>query len=131
MLGIDTNVLVRLLVLDDRTQSRRAHELIRSAIQREQVVWVSLLVLIETEWVLRSRYGMDKAAALGLLIDLLESRELMFEDEPAIEEALHHWKESRCGFADCLIFARNRRAGCEATVTFDKHAARLPGGQVA
>jgi predicted nucleic-acid-binding protein len=131
LLGIDTNVLVRLLVLDDRDQSRRALEVVQRALGREQVVWVSLLVLIETEWVLRSRYGMDKAAALGLLIDLLESRELTFEDEPAIEEALHNWKESRCGFADCLIVARNRRAGCEATVTFDKRAARLPGTQAA
>lgn len=131
MLGIDTNVLVRLLVLDDQEQSRRAQQVVQRALVREQIVWVSLLVLIETEWVLRSRYGMDKPVVLGLMIDLLESRELTFEDEAAIEEALHDWKESRCGFADCLIFARNRRVGCEATVTFDKHAARLPGGQSA
>ncbi len=131
MLGIDTNVLVRLLILDDRIQSKRALEVVQKALGREQVVFVSLLVLIETEWVLRSRYGLDKAAVQGLLIDLLESRELTFEDEPAIEEALHDWKKSHCGFADCLIFARNRRAGCAATVTFDRHAARLPGGQQA
>ena len=57
-------------------------------------MWVSLLVLIETEWVLRSRYGLDKAATVGAMMSLLETGELTFEDEPAIEEALHNWKES-------------------------------------
>jgi predicted nucleic-acid-binding protein len=58
---------------------------------------------------------------------LLEARELSFEDEPAVEEALFHWKDSACGFADCLITAHNRQLGCRATATFDAKAARLPG----
>jgi predicted nucleic-acid-binding protein len=131
LLGIDTNVLVRLLVQDDRAQSRRARELVQQAVDRERVVWVSLLVMIETEWVLRSRYAFSKAATLQLIVSLLETREFTFEDEPALEEALHHWKESPCGFADCLIIAHNRRAGCSATASFDRRAARLPGGQAA
>jgi predicted nucleic-acid-binding protein len=131
LLGLDTNVLVRLLVQDDRAQSRRARELVHRAVDRERVVWVSLLVMIETEWVLRSQYGFDKEATLRSMIRLMETRELTFEDEPAVEEALHHWKKSPCGFADCLIFAHNRRAGCDATVTFDRRGSRLPGGQAA
>jgi predicted nucleic-acid-binding protein len=131
LLGIDTNVLVRLLVQDDRAQSRRARELVQQAAGRGRVVWVSLLVMIETEWVLRSRYAFDKAATLQLIVSLLETRELTFEDEPAIEEALYNWKKSPCGFADCLIVAHNRRAGCSATASFDRRTARLPGGQAA
>lgn len=131
MLGIDTNVLVRLLILDDKVQSRRAAQLVQHARERGQVIWVSLLVLIETEWVLRSRYGLDKDAILDALVDLLETGELSFEDEPAIEEALHNWRNSPCGFGDCLIVAHNRRLGCGRTFTFDRHAARLPGGQAA
>lgn len=131
MLGIDTNVLVRLLVVDDQAQSRRAQQLVQQAADREGGAWVSLPVLIETEWVLRSRYGMDKAETLRVLVALLETRELAFEDEPAIEEAIHNWKKSRCGFADCLIVAHNRRSGCSVTATFDRHAARLPGARAA
>ena len=58
---------------------------------------------------------------------LLGARELTFEDEPAVEEALFYWKDSACGFADCLITAHNRQLGCRATATFDAKAARLPG----
>ena len=62
MLGIDTNVLVRLLVEDDAEQTRRARGFVARAFEQGDPVVVSLLVLIETEWVLRSRYGFDKPA---------------------------------------------------------------------
>jgi|SRR6266850_4047830 len=127
MLGIDTNVVVRLLVSDDAEQTRRARKLIEQAVSREEPVLVSLPVLIETEWVLRSRYGLNREAVLRVFRAALEARELSFEDEPAFEEALFHWKESTCGFSDCLITAHNRQLGCRATATFDIKAARLPG----
>ena len=127
MLGIDTNVVMRLLVSDDAEQTRRARKLIEQSLGREEPVLVSLLVLIESEWVLRSSYGFKRDAVLSMFRALLEARELSFEDEPAVEEALFHWKDSACGFADCLITAHNRQLGCRATATFDPKAARLPG----
>lgn len=127
MLGIDTNVVVRLLISDDAEQTRRARALVDRAIGSDEPVLVSLPVLVETEWVLRSRYGLDREAILPLLRAALETRELSFEDEPAIEEALFHWKDSACGFSDCLVVAHNRRLGCRSTATFDSKATRLPG----
>jgi predicted nucleic-acid-binding protein len=127
MLGIDTNVVMRLLVSDDAEQTRRARKLIEQSLSREEPVLVSLLVLIESEWVLRSSYGFKREAVLGMFRALLEARELSFEDEAAVEEALFHWTDSACGFADCLITAHNRQLGCRATATFDSKAARLPG----
>src|SRR5271165_100707 len=127
MLGIDTNVVVRLVVADDAEQTRRARKLIDRALSRQEPVLVSLLVVLESEWVLRSRYGFGRDALLSIFRALLEARELSFEDEPALEEALFHWKNNACGFSDCLIAARNRQLGCSATATFDSKAARLPG----
>jgi predicted nucleic-acid-binding protein len=127
MLGIDTNVVVRLVVADDAEQTRRARKLIDQALDRDEAVLVSLLVLLESEWVLRSRYGFSRDALLSIFRALLEARELSFEDEPALEEALFHWKDSGCGFSDCLIAAHNRQMGCRATATFDAKATRLPG----
>lgn len=87
--------------------------------------------MVETEWVLRSRYGLNREAVLSAFRAALEARELSFEDEPALEEALFHWKDSACGFCDCLIAAHNRRLGCRATATFDVKAARIPGAMPA
>jgi predicted nucleic-acid-binding protein len=130
MLGIDTNVVVRLVVADDAEQTRRARKLVAQALGRDETVLVSLLVLLESEWVLRSRYGFDREALLAIFRALLEARELSFEDEPALEEALFRWKDSACGFSDCLITAHNRQIGCRATATFDGKAARLPGTEL-
>jgi predicted nucleic-acid-binding protein len=127
MLGIDTNVVMRLLVSDDAEQTRCARKLIEQSLGRKEPVLVSLPVLIESEWVLRSGYGFKRDAVLGMFRALLEARELPFEDEPAVEEALFYWKDSACGFADCLITAHNRQLRCRATATFDAKAARLPG----
>ena len=127
MLGIDTNVVIRLIVADDADQTRRARKLVEQALSHDEPVLVSLLVLLESEWVLRSLYGFSREALLGIFRALLETRELSFEDAPAMEEALFRWKDSACGFSDCLIAAHNRQMGCRATATFDRKAARLPG----
>ena len=127
MLGIDTNVLVRFLVRDDEAQFDKAKKLIRREVTAGRRVFVSQLVLLETEWVLRSRYGLQKTELLHALSGLLDAADVQFEDEPAIEEALFIWKENAVGFADCLIGAQNRRLGCSTTATFDLKAAKLPG----
>jgi predicted nucleic-acid-binding protein len=127
MLGIDTNVLVRFLVRDDEIPFERARRLIKREIAAGRRVFVSQLVLMETEWVLRSRYGLSKSRITGAFSGLLDATDVGFEDEPAVEEALFVWKDTPADFADCLIGARNRRLGCRATATFDAKAARLPG----
>ena len=126
MLGLDTNVLLRLVVADDAEQTRRARKLVEKAQSGNEPVLVSLLVLLESEWVLRSRYEFSREALLGIFRALLEARELSFEDEPALEEALFRWKDNPCEFSDCLITAHSRQMGCRATATFDGKAARLP-----
>jgi predicted nucleic-acid-binding protein len=127
MLGIDTNVLVRYLVRDDRLQYERSRRLITRHAIKGKPVLVSLLVLLETEWVLRSRYDLDKAEIHAAFSALLDAVDLAFEDEPAIEGALYSWKDSVADFADCLIEAHNRRLGCHGTATFDAKALQLAG----
>ena len=127
MLGVDTNILVRFLVRDDETQFEKARRLIRREVAAGRRVFVSQLVLLETEWVLRSRYGLQKTEIIAAVSALLDANDVQFEDEPAIEEALFVWKDRSVGFSDCLIGARNKRLGCSATASFDVKASKLPG----
>ncbi len=127
MLGLDTNVLVRYLVRDDQLQFEKARRLIKRESNKGESVLVSLLVLLETEWVLRSRYELSKPEILSTFSTLLDVADLTFEDEPSVEHALYSWKDSVADFADCLIEARNLRLGCHATATFDGKALRLSG----
>jgi len=125
MLGIDTNVLVRFLVRDDEPQFEKARRLIRREVAAGEDVFLSLMVLMETEWVLRSRYSLKKTQIMEAFSGLLDATEVQLEDEPAIEETLYIWKDNAADFADCLIGAHNRRLGCRATATFDENAGKL------
>jgi len=127
MLGIDTNVLVRFLVRDDQTQFEKARKLLKREVSNGRRVFINQLVLLETEWVLRSRYGLAKTLMLETISGLLDAPDIQLEDEPAVEEALFIWRDANADFADCLIGARNRRLGCRATVTFVTKASKLSG----
>jgi predicted nucleic-acid-binding protein len=127
MLGIDTNVLIRFLVRDDQTQFEKARKLLKREVSSGRRVFINQLVLLETEWVLRSRYGLEKTQMLETISGLLEATDVQLEDEPSLEEALFVWRDANADFADCLIGARNRRLGCRATATFDTKASKLPG----
>ena len=56
MRAIDTNVLVRALVQDDPAQSQRA-----LALLKDHPAYVPVTVVLELEWVLRSRYAYPQA----------------------------------------------------------------------
>ncbi len=127
MLGIDTNVLVRFLVRDDQTQFEKVRKLLKREVSNGRRVFINQFVLLETEWVLRSRYCLAKTKMLETISGLLDAPDVQLEDEPSIEEAVFVWRDANADFADCLIGARNRRLGCKATATFDTKASKLPG----
>ena len=127
MLGVDTNVLVRYLTRDHKSQYEKARRLIDRELAKGEPVLVSLLVLLETEWVLRSRYELAKEDIVTAFSALLDTADLALEDEPSIENAIYSWKDSAADFADCLIEAHNRGLGCRATATFDGRALKVPG----
>jgi predicted nucleic-acid-binding protein len=127
MLGIDTNILVRYLTRDDSLQYEKARKLLARDASKGEPVLISLLVLLESEWVLRSRYEVSKSEMVAAVSALLNSADLAFEDEPSVERALYSWKESPADFGDCLIEARNLQLGCQATATFDGKALKLGG----
>ena len=87
---------------------------------------ISLLVLLETEWVLRSRYTLSKEEIADKVSALLDAAEVRFEQKSVVEQALYLWRDSAADFADCLVGAHHRSLGCKATASFDARAARLP-----
>jgi len=117
----------RYLVRDDQAQFDKARRLINRELAQGESVLVSLVVLLETEWVLRSRYELMKAEIIAAFSSLLDAAELTFEDEPSVEQAVYTWRDASAEFADCLISARNLGLGCRATATFDGKALKIAG----
>jgi predicted nucleic-acid-binding protein len=130
-IALDTNVLVRLLVRDDEVQFKAAKRLVDQAASADQPILIVLCALLETEWVLRSRYKLDKASIATAFAQLLESRGVTFEHEATVEEALYVWAQhASADFADCLVLARAAQLGRTRFVTFDAGAAKLPHAEL-
>ena len=127
MPGLDTNILVRWIVDDDPRQVLLVQRLFEEAHEQESPLFVASSVMLELEWVLRSRYEFDKATVLGAFNALLETQELEFQDEPALERALSFYRQSSADFADCMHAGQCGSAGRAPMVTFDEIASRLPG----
>ena len=66
MIAADTNVLVRLIVNDDARQVALIEQ-----VMAEQPLFVSLTVLLETGWVLASRYRMTREQIAAVMAALL------------------------------------------------------------
>lgn len=119
-------MLVRWLVGDDDRQTARAQRLFESARANQATLFVPGTVMLELEWVLRSRYQFDKPTVLGTFGALLETQELEFQDEAALEQALHLYRQGTAEFADCVHAGICAAAARTPLLTIDRSAARLP-----
>lgn len=119
MLAIDTNLVVRYLVADDAAQAARARRVIDG-----NDVFVPVTVMLETEWVLRSAYGLSAAACAKALADFGGLPTVTVEDAVTVAKALR-WMDEGIDFADGLHLAKAE--GCEAFVTFDRDFAKAAG----
>lgn len=127
MIGIDTNVLLRVLVRDHDEQARIAERFIATHCSSEEPGHVSRVVIAESAWVLKDVYGYTRSQIACAIRCVLDVSELEIESADVVNAAVADFEKSSAGFADCLLARTNAAAGCEHTVTFDRKAAKLPG----
>jgi len=120
VISVDTNVLVRLVAADDPAQSARAQ-----TVFADEHVFVAKTVLLETEWVLRSRYASDPARIHDAFTRLLGLPNVAVEERDAVLQALAHYAEGM-DFADALHVVSS--AGAAEFVTFDARLTKRAAG---
>lgn len=122
MRAIDTNILVRLIVRDDPEQVGRAEAFV------EHGAWISLPVLAETVWVLKSVYGVSRGRIGTAVSMLMEHDRLALQDEDVVRRAHATFaRERSVEFSDCLVVELARKAGHVPVGTFDRTMSRLAG----
>jgi len=115
-IALDTNILIRIIALDDEPRVKKSIALIESYGPRE--IFVCHGVLIETYSVLTKKYGLSKENVLNSFEELLKVPQFCFEYETSVRLAI-----SKCAkgftFNDALFgeigASRNLK-----TYTFDK-----------
>ena len=104
MIAADTSVIIRLLTGDEPQQTAQARQLFET-----ESVFLPKTVLLETEWVLRRLYRLDRNAVNQALDALLSLPNVWCEDEPLLRQALA-WNRIGMDFADALHLASSRTA---------------------
>jgi predicted nucleic-acid-binding protein len=125
MVGLDTNVLVRYLAQDEPRQSERATRFLEQELDERRPGYISLVVLVETCWVLKRLYRATNAELQSAVRDLLDVRQLAIEQRAVVASALARLEDQGGELADALIVELARSAGCHSVVSFDKRATRL------
>jgi predicted nucleic-acid-binding protein len=125
VIGLDTNVLVRAVVLDDAEQADRAVRFLRDR-SAVDPVFVNPVVAAELVWVLRAVYRMPRRTIVGILRSMIESAAYTFGERDAVVRAFHDYENGVGAFTDRLIAEINDSRGCTTTVTFDADAAKVP-----
>ena len=122
-LGIDTNVLLRLIVDDDPKQRRIVMDF-GSQLNREYRGVVTLVSLLEMDWALRSQYGYPRRQSIAAIRKIMQIRGVEVECHDVVARALLLVDVENADFADALICGRAADLGSEKTVTLDRKAAR-------
>ncbi len=120
MIALDTNVLVRFLVVDNKAQSAKAVKLVERVVASNETLFVSDVVICETVWVLLSAYQVSRTEISDILGQLLKATHLSFRDVDSLVRALEAFAAGKGDFADYVIKEHARAAGCEGVATFDR-----------
>lgn len=114
MIALDTNILVRYAVKDDRNQARLATEFLAA-----NRCFVPKTVLLELVWVLSSPagYALPKETVVERLLHILGLPDVEAEEAASVAQALA-WYQEGMDFADALHLAGSQELAGFAT--FDR-----------
>jgi len=125
MKALDTNILVRFLIQDDKQQTQAVKTLFSQAEEGKQSLFVTLLVVLELIWVLEAVYEVTREDILLSINELLSMPVLNFEKQKVIRQFISDAKTSSFDLSDLLIALSALQEDCEATYTFDKKASKF------
>jgi predicted nucleic-acid-binding protein len=125
MIGVDTNVLVRIFANDDAQQAASAIRVIDES--EPDQIFVNVVVLAEFAWTMRRAYKWQDDWIRHVLNRIVRHPALSIQHRASVLEAITDSNTSIHLFAGRLIAALNLDAGCETTLTFDQEAAAATG----
>lgn len=122
-LGIDTNILIRLIV-DDDLEQRNIVTAFGSKLNKDYRGLATLVALLEMDWALRSQFGFSRQQSNQAIKRIMRIRGIDIECHDVVVRALLLVDRDSADFADALISERAADLGCDATVTLDRKAAK-------
>lgn len=126
MKALDTNVLIRYLVADDMDMASRAFRLFKTVPISGEPFLITTPVLLETLWVLRSKYRLSRPDICNAIFKLAGMVEVRFENPGLVKNFLREAQSTNFDLADLLIALHAREHGATTMLTFDRKASHSP-----
>lgn len=123
MQAVDTNVLIRILVTDEK-QTEQV-KLARQFAKKAKILFIPQIVQVELVWVLDAAYKLNKADIIQVLQHLQNNEAFQLQNDVEFSDALKIFQSNNVDFSDCLILIESKKENCTIT-TFDKKLSRLP-----
>ena len=105
---LDTNVVLRFLLDDDRDQSPRARDLFKRLEDGKEQAFLEDVILAETVWVLQKFVRVPRDEIARTLSDLVSIKGVRTRGKRITLDSLARFGATNIDIADCLLAARAR-----------------------
>ena len=118
MIGVDTNILVRAYLEDDKKQAEEAKNFLLQNTQ-ENLLFISSYAILEFAWVLKTK-NYSRKEIYEAIITLTDSTGVIIGQRDVVLEALEKYIKGRADFGDYMILAEGEKNKSYKLKTFDK-----------
>ena len=122
---VDTNVFIRFLTNDSPRKADACERLFKKAVEKEEILFTTDLVIAEIIWVLESYYELPKQDVQDKVEKILNTPNLICPGKSLILEALILYTEKNIDYIDAYNAQVMKNSEIEAVYSYDKHYDRV------
>jgi len=118
MIGVDTNILVRAFLEDDKSQAKRSQEFLAHN-SKVNNLFISSYAILEFVWVLKMK-KFTRKEIYEAIITLIDSPGITIGQREVVVAAIEKFLKGKADFGDYIIVAEGEKHGSHYLKTFDQ-----------
>jgi predicted nucleic-acid-binding protein len=122
---LDTNIFIRFLTDDVPEKADACEEIFKKAVEKQETLFTTDLVIAEIVWVLESFYELPKNEIQDKVEKILNTPNLICPHKDLILSALILYSEKNIDYTDAYNALILKENGIEELYSYDKHYDRI------
>ncbi len=122
---LDTNIFIRFLTDDVPEKADACEQIFKKAVEKEETLFTTDLVIAEIVWALESFYELPKKEVQDKVEKILNTPNLMCPHKDLILSALVLYSEKNVDYIDACNALTLKEKGIEELYSYDKHYDRI------
>jgi predicted nucleic-acid-binding protein len=122
---LDTNIFIRFLTDDVPEKVDACEEIFKKAVEKQETLFTTDLVIAEIVWVLESFYELPKNEIQDKVEKILNTPNLICPHKDLILSALILYSEKNIDYTDAYNALILKENGIEELYSYDKHYDRI------